>query len=104
LVELDLATRLLKDMNAFAASRSSTTRTLGELATALPDASAIVSLELADSTGQIIVLTANPPAVLAAIERLPGARAVEVVGPLRSERVAAGEVQRVTVRWHRGGQ
>ena len=103
LAQLDRVTAILQDFHGFAESRSSVTRVLGELTRALPQGSVLVSLELGDTQGQIVALSSNPAAVLAAVERLPGARSVELVGPVRRETVAASEVQRVAVSWRRGG-
>jgi hypothetical protein len=99
--QLDRLTAILEDVRRFSASRSATTPVLGTLARALPEGSAVLSLELGDDHGQIVAMSPSPAPVLAAIQRLPGARSVELIGPLRREGVTAREVQRVTVRWRR---
>jgi len=101
-LQLDRVTAILEEMRGLSEARSPTTPVLGLLARALPEGSVLVSLELGDDQGQIVAMTSNPAAVLGAVQRLPGARSVELVGPLRREAVTAREVQRVTVRWHRG--
>jgi hypothetical protein len=102
LAQLDHVTAVLEATRRFQDSRAPVTPTIGALAHELPDGSILVSLELGDDNAQLVALSSNPTAVLAAVERLPGARAVELVGPVRREAVNGREVQRLTVRWRRG--
>src|ERR1041385_3681534 len=100
--QLDRVSAILEDTRQFAESRSPITLLLGELARVLPERSVLASLELGDEQGQLVALSSNAAAVLAAVQRLPGARSVELVGAVQREAVAGSEAQRVTVRWRRG--
>jgi hypothetical protein len=101
LAQLDRVSAILEDTRRFAASRSPVTPLLDELARALPEGSVLVSFELGDEQGQLVALSSNAATVLAAVERLPGARSVELMGPVQREAATGREVQRVTVRWRR---
>ena len=100
--QLDRLSAILTTVQGFSVSRSPATPVAGALARALPEGSTLLSLELSDEQGQISVLTPNPAAVVAAVQRLPGARSAELVGAVRRDASAAREAQRVTVRWRRG--
>jgi len=101
LAQLDRVSAILEDTRRFAASRSPVTPLLDELARALPEGSVLVSFELGDEQGQFVAMSSNAATVLAAVERLPGARSVELMGPVQREAATGREVQRVTVRWRR---
>jgi hypothetical protein len=96
---LDRTTAMLEDVRGFANTRLSATHLLGRLARALPPGTVLMSLDLTETHCQIIALTLNPPEVLGAVGRLPGAHSVELVGPVQRETAAGHELQRVTVRW-----
>jgi hypothetical protein len=98
---LDRTTAILEDAQAFAHGRSSATALLAELARGLPRGSVLVSLDLGETQGELIALCPSPADVLDAVARLPGARAVELVGPVQREAIAGRDVRRVTVRWRR---
>jgi hypothetical protein len=102
LARLDSVDAILEGSRRFAASRALVIPTFGGLVQGLPDGCILVSLELGDQQGSLTALCPTPAAVLAAVERLPGARAAEMVGAARRETVAGRQVQRVTVRWRRG--
>lgn len=97
--QLDRATRVLDEAGAFAASRSSVTDLLGGLTRALPDGSALTSLELDGDRGQLETLTQQPADVLAAIKRVRSVTAAELVGPVKPEPVGGRDIQRVTIRF-----
>ena len=100
--QLDRLSAMLTDVRGFSETRATATPVAGALAHVLPEGSTLLSLELSDDQGQIVVLTSSPAAILAAVQRLPGARSAELVGTVRRDASAAREAQRVTVRWRRG--
>lgn len=102
--ELDRVTRVLDDAATFAHTRSSVTPLLGALARQLDDRSVVVSLELSEERGELVLLTPHPASALAALSRLPGVTNAELVGSARAELLRGRELHRVTIRllWSRG--
>ncbi len=106
LAQLDRVSAILQQARSFADTRTSIGGLLGELARLLPDQSAVLGFEWLDGErrGEITVVTTNPPAVLAAVRRLPGVATVELLGSISRQTVAGQDLQRVTIRFTRTGR
>lgn len=86
--DLDQVSGALSEVERFAAGRRSPTLLLADLARAFPSGSVLVMVRL-DTTGVVATLLAPRAAqIVGAIERLPGAVAPEIVGPVTRETVA----------------
>lgn len=97
--ELRRVTAALAEVAAFDASRRPTTVLLAELTRALPDGAAMVALRVDSAGGSLVAVAPRAPAVLMPLERVPGVRVPEIVGPVTREVMAGREVERVTVRF-----
>lgn len=101
---LDRTTAIIGEVHGFASKRRDITNLLGALAAGLPAGTTVVSLELTDSLCQLGALSPNSADVLSAVRQIPGARSVELLGPVQHETMAGREIQRVTVRWSEDAQ
>jgi hypothetical protein len=99
LTQLDGVSGLLRDAQAFADARASASRLLGELTRVLPEGTALLSFDWTADRGEAVVLTPNAGATLAAMRRLPGVSAAELVGSVSNQSAGGRELQRVTVRF-----
>jgi hypothetical protein len=97
--ELRRVTAALDEVAAFDASRRPATTLLAELTRALPDGAAMVALRIDSAGGSLVAVAPRAPAVLMPLERVPGIRAPEIVGPVTREVLGGREVERVTVRF-----
>jgi len=99
LKQLDQVSAVLSDAESFAASRSSTSALLGELTRLLPEGSALLAFDWIGEGGEVLVLTTNPRATLAALRRLPGVTSAELNGSVSNQTAGGREFQRVTIRF-----
>lgn len=98
--ELARVTGALNEVNAFDAPRYAITALLADITKALPDESAIVTLNLKRDTGNLVALTPRAATVLASLDPIPGVEGVEIIGPVTREVLAGRTLERVTVRFH----
>jgi hypothetical protein len=99
--ELGRVTSALGEIAEFQASRDEITLLLRDLTHALPDGSALLTLQLDSASGTFVALTPRAAKVVAAIERVPRVTSPEIMGPVTRETVpGGGELERVTVRVH----
>jgi hypothetical protein len=94
--------RTLDDLgrvSSYDATRRSMTITMGQIASALPDSTAVVTIRI-DTTGVDLVALSLPGApILTDISRLPGVEGAQFVGALTRELVAGQEFQRTALRF-----
>jgi hypothetical protein len=98
LAQLDRVSAVLRETHDFAESRPRLGELLGDLARALPAGSAIVSFEWSDGSAEVVLLTRNTAAVLAALKRVPGIRAAELSGNVVRQAAGGQELHRITIR------
>lgn len=96
--QLDRVTQVLDDVRRFAESRRTAAILLGRVTEAFPDGSALASFALNDDQAQVMVLTSQPQAVVAALERLPDVASAETLGSAIRQVVADRPFDRVTIR------
>lgn len=101
--QLDRVTAILADVRAFADSRSSAARLLGDVARALPPGTVVNTFDLDGDRGQVVMLSREPTVAFTAIQRIPSLASVELVSPVTSQNGPAGEPQQVTVRFRTRG-
>lgn len=89
----------LNEVAAFDGPRYPMSPLLADLARALPDESALVTLRVARDAGNLVALTPRAAVVLTKLETIPGVEAAEIVGPVTREVVAGKVLERVTVRF-----
>jgi hypothetical protein len=97
--QLEQVSSVLHDAQSFAESRSSASALLGELTRLLPEGSALLTFDWSEDRGEVVVLTTNAGATLAALRRLPGVGSAELIGSVSSQPAGGREFQRVTVRF-----
>ena len=98
-VQLDRVSAMLREVDAFAASRVSVTSALGALARGLPLNSVLQTCDFADGVGEAQVLTADPAAALAGLRNAPGFSAVTLNGtPVRVVK-SSGALQQIKIRF-----
>jgi hypothetical protein len=99
--DLTLVSGALDEAAAFDASGRSMTRVLGALTRALPPGVALVELRVDSAGGSLAAIApeAGGSEVLAALDRMPGVAAPEIVGSVTRETDEGREVERVTVRF-----
>jgi hypothetical protein len=104
--ELARVTGALAEVAAFDAGRRSPTLLLADLARALPDGSALLTIRVDSVAGTLVALSPRAASVLDPLERLPGITSLEVVGPVTREVLAERPLERVTLRFqlHREGE
>lgn len=100
--ELQRVTAALREVAAFDSLRRSPLLALADLARALPEGSALVSVRADSAGGSIVALAPRAAAVLVPLEKVPEIGAAEIVGPVTSELAAGRQVERLTVRFTRG--
>lgn len=72
---------------------------LDRLTGALPEGAAVISLRADSAAATVVALVPRAAVFLAALERMPGVIAPEVVGPVTRESAAAREMDRATIRF-----
>lgn len=92
-------TDALSEVAAFDGPRYPMTPLLADLARALPDESALVTLRLARDAGNLVALTPRAAVVLTKLETIPGIEGAEIIGPVTREVLAGKTLERVTVRF-----
>jgi hypothetical protein len=99
LQELSLATAGLNEIARLTARRRSMTQLLGELAEALPDSSAIVTLRVDSAGGSVTLLSTSAASVIPQLAAVDGIVEPKIAGSVTRETVGAAQLQRVTVRF-----
>ncbi len=99
LAELDAVSGVLRDSQAFAETRTSVSQLLAEFTRLLPPGAAVQSFDWSGDRGEVVVLTANAGATLAALRRLPGVKSAELVGSVTNQTAGGRELQRVTIKF-----
>jgi hypothetical protein len=97
--ELVRVTAALVEAAAFDAGRRSATLLLADLARALPEGSAVLTIRVDTAAGTMVVLSPRTASVLDPLERLPAIVSVEVVGPVTREQVGERALERVALRF-----
>lgn len=98
--ELALVNRALLDAEAFSRQRHSATLLVAQLAHALPDASALVTLRADSTGGTLVALTPRAAQLVENLNRAVVITSPTIIGPITREVAAAsGEVERVTIRF-----
>jgi hypothetical protein len=81
LAELDRVTDVLVELRDFADTRPDVMTVLTDVASRLPDSSALVALELEGAQVRLVILTSQPAAAVAALSEAPSVATVQLVGP-----------------------
>lgn len=95
--------RGLAEIERYAGSRQSMLAMLGAISRELPESTAIVTMRLAPLSGTLVVLSPVGAPVLQALGDVAAIHSVELASAVTRERVGAAELQRMTVRFRRGG-
>ena len=97
--DLREVTDALGEVSGFAARRRSPTLLLAALTRALPPGTSLVSLQVDSTGGSVVALAPRAAAVMAAMDRVPGVAAPEILGAVTREAAAGRQVERVTIRF-----
>lgn len=89
----------LAEVAAFDRPRYPMTPLLADLARALPEESALVTLHLSRDAGNLVALTPRAAVVLTKLESVPGIEGAEITGPVTREVLAGNTLERVAVRF-----
>lgn len=98
MAQLTESSRLLEQIDDFAASRRSMLGYLSALARALPESTAVLSLNIDSVAVTTVLVTRAGPGVLDGLARVPGLEAPRVLGPFSREQIGGVELERVAVR------
>lgn len=96
--QLDHVTTALEELRAFSSSRIGSTELLAALSTALPEGHVLLDLELSGHQVQMIALTSDPSALLAAVRTVPALRSPSFLGAVSQQRLGSLDLQRVAIR------
>lgn len=96
--QLDRVTTALEELRAFSSSRIGSTELLAALSTALPKGHVLLDLDLSGHQVQMIALTSDPSALLAAVRTVPALRSPSFLGAVSQQRLGSLDLQRVAIR------
>jgi hypothetical protein len=99
LQELAAATAALNEIERFAGSRRSMTQFLGDLADALPDSTAMVTLRVDSAGGSMTVLSRAAATVIPRLATIADIAESRISGAVTREVVEGVQLQRVAVRF-----
>ena len=102
--ERDLArmSDALAEVATFEASRRSPTLILSQLARALPENAALVTVRIDTAGGTMVILAPRAATALAALDSVKSVVAPEIIGPVTKEMAGTRELERATVQFRFG--
>lgn len=89
----------LAEVEAFAASRRSSTRLLAQLAAALPEGASLVDIHVDGERGSLVLLAPRAARAAAALDQIAGIADPELIGPVTREIIGGREFERASVRF-----
>jgi hypothetical protein len=98
-VDLWRISEALTEVAVFDRSRRSATQLLTQLARALPEGSALVTVRFDSLGGAVVVLAPHAASTLASLDSVAGIAAPQIIGPVTKEVVGARELERATVQF-----
>jgi len=96
---LSLSPDLVLTSTSLRADRTSLSDVFRALANAIPDSSAIISLRMDDSSGTLVVLSADVPAAIARTSARSEFQSLRIAGAITLESQSGVLLQRATLAW-----
>lgn len=96
---LGLVSGALAEVATAESRRQSRLAFIGQLATTLPEGSAIVALRIDSVGGTVVALTPRAAVLVNRLDTLPSVIGPQIVGPVTREIVSGRDLERVTVRF-----